>query len=270
MGGMQSTRSLCLAATGLALVLAWSRTARADDVLAKPTRAESREHFSAGNRLYRMREFEKAIEHYKAGALAEDLPVFHYNLGQCYRMLGRYSDAIWHYERFLERAKPTGAIKEAVDGFLRQMKDELAKKAMTQPPVEPVPAVKPRSTESSVTGSFRATTIERGEPWHADRLGWVLAGTGAIGAGAGVALLVNADGLDESSNSEQGHLSRIELRERAKDRRLIGAVVGIAGGAVLVTGIVKLALHRNDRDHAITAALDLGASRAGVTVMGRF
>ena len=262
---MQSTRRLCFAAMGLAMLLALSRTAQADDALAKPTRAESREHFTAGNRLYRMREFEKAIDHYKAGALEEDVPVFHYNLGQCYRMLGRYPDAIWHYERFLERAKPPGAIREAVDEFLRQMKDELAKKATTQPPVEPAPDVMPRSA-----GSPEPRPAERGEHWYVDRPGWVLAGTGALGAGLGIALLVNANGIEERSNSELSHGGRIELRERAKDRRLIGTVVGIAGGTALVTGIAKLAIHRKDREHAITASLDLGASRASVIVMGRF
>lgn len=48
-----------------------------------------------------MREFDGAVKEYKAGALIESAAIFDYNLGQCYRQLGKYADAIWHYERCL-------------------------------------------------------------------------------------------------------------------------------------------------------------------------
>ena len=75
------------------LVAALPATAHGDP-LAKPASAIACEHLTAGNRLYRLREFEKAVEAYKAGAISEDAPVFHYNLAQCYRELGRYEEAL--------------------------------------------------------------------------------------------------------------------------------------------------------------------------------
>lgn len=139
----------------LGTVLASS--ARADDPLAKPKDAVAREHLLQGNKRYRLREFEKAIEEYKAGTLREDAPVFLYNLGQCYRQLGKYQDAIWHYERFLSRARPEGEFKTAVDEFLRQMRAELEKTrpdALSLAVVALEPSARPRRPRQSVgTGS---------------------------------------------------------------------------------------------------------------------
>lgn len=36
------------------------------------------------------------IVEYNAGALVEPAPVFDYNLGQSYRQLGKYREALWH------------------------------------------------------------------------------------------------------------------------------------------------------------------------------
>jgi tetratricopeptide (TPR) repeat protein len=71
--------------------------ARADP-FAKPATPEAREHLTRGNRLYGVRSFEEAIAEYKAGALVEPAPVFDYNLGQCFRQLRRYREALWYYE----------------------------------------------------------------------------------------------------------------------------------------------------------------------------
>src|SRR5262245_21764856 len=121
-----------------ALVLAPVEVCADPDPLAKPADAKAADHLAQGNRHYRVREFDKAIEEFKAGALIEDAPVFLYNLGQSYRQLGRYEDAIWHYERFVSRTKPTGKLKEAIDGFLAEMRAELAK-SPAPPPAEGAP-----------------------------------------------------------------------------------------------------------------------------------
>ena len=119
----------------LVLVLICASDALADkDPLAKPSNLRAAEHLTTGNRHYRVREFERAIEEFKAGALIEDAPIFLYNLGQAYRQLGKYEDAIWHYERFVNRTHPTGQLKEAIDKFLVDMRAELAKRTPDPPP----------------------------------------------------------------------------------------------------------------------------------------
>ena len=260
---MRSPILLCATMAVLAVVLTAS-SAHAGDPLAKPTNAEARERLSAGNKLYRVREFEKAVDEYKAGALKEDVPVFHYNLGQCYRQLGKYEDAIWHYERFLDRGRPTGEIKDGVEGFIKQMKDELAKKAMTQPPIEPAPDTKPNNPTPATV------TVDRAEPWYADGFGWGLTGAGVVGLGVSFGFVISARGLDMDANDETAQEVRDELHERASDRRLIGVVVGIAGGAALVTGVVKLIIRPKDRERTVTTSLGIGVAPDGIFVMGRF
>ena len=110
-----------------------------DPSLAGPKTPVAHEHFARGNRLYRIRQFEGAIAEYQAGAVLELAPVFDYNLGQCYRQLGKYADAIWHYERFLKNARPGSELSALVSGFLQQMRGELERRAMTQPPTDVAP-----------------------------------------------------------------------------------------------------------------------------------
>lgn len=259
----------------LFVVLALPLPASADDEIAKPTTAEARDRLTAGTRLYRVREFEKAIEEYKAGALKEDAPVFYYNLGQCYRQLGRYDDAIWHYQRFLDRANPLPAkYKQAVEDFIREMKAEQEKRAMTKQPTEPAPDSRPTVIEpaSNPPPSPRVVTVlDRGEPWYADGLGWGLTGTGVVASGASLWLLLDASSLSDDANHEASQEKQTALRNRASDRRLAGAIVGVVGGAALVTGIIKLAIAPKDRQRTVTAAdLALGVTSNGVVVSGRF
>jgi tetratricopeptide (TPR) repeat protein len=255
---------------GLLALLSGLRPAFADDAMAKPKDAAAQARLSGGNKLYRVREFEKAVDEYKAGALIEDVPVFHYNLGQCYRQLGRYEDAIWHYERFIERGKPIGEMRGAVDAFLSQMRGELDKKAMRQPPVDPAPEPKPPL--QTVPPSQPKTTVIRvpGEAWYRDGIGWGLVGVGAVGLGISTYLVINAKGLEDDANDQQFQTDRDELRDRASSRRTIGTVVGIGGVGLLVAGLVKLAVHPPDREEAVTTSLNVGFTGDGVFVMGRF
>lgn len=259
-----------------ALVLAMlAGSAFADPPIRKPKITEALDHLARGNKLYNVRSFEEASVEYKAGALVEPAPIFDYNLGQCYRQLGRYDDAIWHYQRFLDRANPLPAkYKQAVEDFIREMKAEQEKRAMTKQPTEPAPDSRPTVIEpaSNPPPSPRVVTVlDRGEPWYADGLGWGLTGTGVVASGASLWLLLDASSLSDDANHEASQEKQTALRNRASDRRLAGAIVGVVGGAALVTGIIKLAIAPKDRQRTVTAAdLALGVTSNGVVVSGRF
>jgi len=258
----------------LAVLSASAATAFAEDEIAKPTSPAARGHLTAGVRLYRMGDFEEAIKEYKAGALIEDAPIFYYNLGQAYRKVGNYDKAIWNYQRFLDRAKPLPAnVKEATERFIREMTAEKEQAARNTPPTEPSPSPAP-STESSPPPPSPPppeTIVLQAEPWYADKLGWGLAGTGLAVTGVAVWLGIDAKGLDDDANAEAGQAKRGYLRDRADSRRLAGTIVGVAGGALLVAGIVKLALTENDHEKRIeSTSIDVGLSPNGIAVMGRF
>jgi tetratricopeptide (TPR) repeat protein len=198
--------------------LAWcvvtTATAHADDPLARPDDAVARDYLQQGNRFYRLHDLARAIDAYKAGSLREDSPVFLYNLAQCHRQLGNFAESIWHYERFVARARPAGLLRTTIDRFVRDMKIELG----------------------------RSPPIESAEPWYADGVGWSLAGAGAIAASAGGYLWLDAADLDDRANHEPRDTARESLHDSASARRGIGAVIGIAGIGVVVAGILKLSI----------------------------
>ena len=256
--------------------------ALAGNPLAKPTDRAAREHLLRGNRLYNTRAFDAAIEEYKVGALAEPAPVFDYNLGQAYRQLGRYQDALWHYDRFLKYGQPTGELLDAVNGFVAEMRAQLANRAPTMPPTGPAAqdgaafasAARPQGSSSVAERNDRAEQLERANapasaasrPW----LGWTTLGTGVVAAGASGLLLWRASSLHDQANAEPEVRRRVELHDQGRTRNVIGAVIGVGGAVLTVTGIVLLVTHSRDRARAQAASWDIGISGHSVEVFGRF
>lgn len=237
--------------------------------LGNPTDAKAKELLEKGNRHYRVKEIEKAIELYKQGALVEDAPVFLYNLGQCYRMLGQYEDAIWHYERFLDRRNPTGEVRTYVEEFITDMKAELEQRAKSKEPTEPGPDTPPAEPDEPEPkpGDEMPMPVPADAPpaWHADTLGWILTATGAVATIGGGLLLANASGLESDANAEPNETDRMDLRDTASSRRTMGIVATVAGAGLLVAGIVKLAIAPKRADGDGGLALSVGASWIGVT-----
>jgi tetratricopeptide (TPR) repeat protein len=227
--------------------------------LSKPTAPRARDHLAHGNRLYGIRSFDEAIVEYKAGALIEPAPVFDYNLGQCFRQLGQYKEAIWHYERFLTRGKPEGEVLEAVTRFIAQMKAELDKQAMTQKPVEPAPPPGVR---------LRDEPVDRAEPWYQDRWGWALTGAGLAGVAVGGGLLINASNLEADASDATNQQDRERWKDRQRSRATLGTIVGLGGVSLLVAGVVKLAVYPREQER--TARWHVAVSGNGVMVFGQF
>lgn len=229
------------------------------DPLARPASPEARAHLIHGNRLYGVRSFEEAVAEYRAGVLSEPAAVFDYNLGQCFRHLGKYQEAIWHYERFLSRGNPQGELLDAVHGFITQMNAELDKKAMTRTPAEPAP---PPSIYLHEQPPGRA------EAWYEDGFGWGLAGVGLVGVAVGGGLLIDAVSLNGEADMTTNQQVRDRLKDREHTRNLLGAVIGIGGAGLLTTGIVKLAVH--PKKPSRIASWNIAVSGNGLTILGQF
>src|SRR5580765_3001478 len=90
-------------------VAAPSRSVHAEDV---QTRAAKR-HFERGEKLFALGKFDEALEEYQKAFDAKPLPDFLYNIGQCYRNLSDYDQAIFSFKKYLN-LQPNAADKDKV------------------------------------------------------------------------------------------------------------------------------------------------------------
>jgi tetratricopeptide (TPR) repeat protein len=223
------------------MILLWAGAACAEpDPLAKPATPKARAHLEQGNKLYAIRSFDEAITEYKAGALLEDTPVFQYNLAQAYRITGRYQEALWHYERFLNRTEPTGPLREAIERFTSQMKAEIERAAMKEAPTNAAPAPE---EQRAMANHLSLSERPEPEPWFRDRMGWALAASGVVLTASAGYLLFDANGLDAEARDELREVERRDLKDRAHTRRILGYVLGAVGVGAISAGVIKLSIN---------------------------
>jgi tetratricopeptide (TPR) repeat protein len=261
-------------------VAASPRLATAEDELLvklpKVTEPTARAHLQAGNAHYRVREFEAALAEYKKGILIEDAAIFLYNIGQCHRKLEHWADAVWVYQRFLDRAKPEPALVARVEGLISEAQnhvDEEKRAQAGQTPSSRPSSAPVASTPSPAPGNeaprapVPSTRLVRGDPWYNDGVGWALTGGGAIGLGLGGLLLFSAADLENQADATTIQADRRSLQARASTRRIEGGIVGVGGAALLTLGIIKLIIHPEDREEPIVR---LGITSNGIAISGRF
>jgi tetratricopeptide (TPR) repeat protein len=270
------------------LLFALALPARADDPESSlPEDPTARSHFMRGNRLYRASQLDDAVAAYQAGVAIEPAPVFDYNLGQCYRKLGRRADAIRHYERFLERGQPTGELRDLVIAFLRQLREELAREAPAQPPERSsppgtsAPRALPVMSAAPPPNALPARSMPaepRRAGWYSVHLGWGLIVGGVAAAGGALYLHERAAALSGAADPAIAEDDRLELRDAARARGIASTALRLAGAALIVAGATGLALHPGRHEPALTRS---GASRArtswrvdlsgrGVVLLGEF
>lgn len=230
-------------------------------------------------------EFQAAIDDYVAAAMASPSPSVLYNLAQTYRAAGNYTDAIAQYRLFLDRGKPGAGFRKLIECQIGAMAAELERAAAAAPPRGPGPEDEPDDDRDSDRDSSTTSATESGEklpgvapelrsppptpraaPWHADPLGWTLAGGGVAVAGVGTFLLLDARGLDNDADREPRDDVRDELHARADTRRTWGTLGAIAGGALLVAGVVKLAITPD----APASRIVVGVAPTGIAIAGAF
>ena len=81
--------------------------------------------YEEGEVLFKVQEYAKALEAYKASFLLSKAPLLLYNIAQCQRFLGTYEEAITSYKSFL-REVPEAPNRKTVEGFINGMEESLA------------------------------------------------------------------------------------------------------------------------------------------------
>jgi hypothetical protein len=251
----------------------------------RPSSEAARRMLVEANKHYKVREFDKAIELYKKGALIEPAPIFWYNLGQSFRQQGSFKDAIWYYQRFLGVAD--GADERGqVERLIAEMEKELAGRTRTErpepapepqrpppPPPPPViverPAVPPPPPPPPPAAPSRAPRIAA--------IATGAAGVALLGIGAGFGLDARSkwssareqcgDGPSPLPCTAEG----VSLRESASRSATLSTVAAAAGVVALATGVTLYVVTRpRERPAAITVVPALGPGTAAVSLQGGF
>jgi len=131
------------------LVLCFSAVAaRADDTAQRA----AKRHYDRGEKLFALGKFDEALDEYQKAFDAKPLPGFLFNIGQCYRNLGDYDQAIFSFKKYL-KLQPDAPNKEKVDKLIEELEDKkergegqkLVKKPEKEPQKEPEGEETPRA-----------------------------------------------------------------------------------------------------------------------------
>ena len=65
-------------------------------------RGRAKRHFDRGEKLFALGKFDDALDEYQKAFDAKPIPDFLFNIGQCYRNLGDYEQAIFSFKKYLK------------------------------------------------------------------------------------------------------------------------------------------------------------------------
>ncbi|KAB2910153.1 MAG: hypothetical protein F9K40_03300 [Kofleriaceae bacterium] len=269
----------------LALVLLFAQRSHAEDPpeLPQPIEAAARAHLKAGSDAYdrgraatdsdaRRAAFRDAIQEYMKGLAVESKYhyTFYWNLGHAHRQLGEFTRADYWYKKFIEAAPARYDVyKSAADDFQRAMKAEIDKANTLAGPTEPQERPDDPVTADLSSKDKAPTTPNRDPPaWYSDRVGWGLAGGGALGLLVGGGFLLNSASLYDQAKDEDRQSVANDLNARGDRRALIGGITGGLGAVVLVAGVIKLA--RTDGVSSPSSAIRVTVGPAWLTIQGGF
>jgi tetratricopeptide (TPR) repeat protein len=105
---------LCLTAFAVS-----PRPAHADD----PATRSARRHFDRGEKLFALGKFDEALDEYQKAFDAKPIPEFLFNIGQCYRNLDNYDQAIFSFKKYL-KLQPDASNKDMVEKLITDLEDK--------------------------------------------------------------------------------------------------------------------------------------------------
>ncbi len=212
-------------------------------------------HWNAGQAYAAAGDWPHALEQYEAALADRDLPAKQrarveprHRLAQAFvdadaaRAAARWDDARAaylailagdgldvrdreHASTALERVARERAAAEAAPKPL----DFVPTQPRTPAPSPPPPAPERRPPSASVSRWSDTTAL-------------LLTGAGLAGLAAGGGMLWHAGALDDQAATEPDQAAQVDLRDRSDTWQLGGTITLAAGGAVLVGGLIKLAI----------------------------
>jgi hypothetical protein len=205
----------------IAVGLSWAALALAgegDKVAAKA-------HYEAANKYYDLHEYEDAVKEYKAAYFAKPDPAFLFNIGQCYRKLGKADQAIDFFREYLKKASPDDPNRANAEARVRELELGSASEAdaslkapppptqaVLSPVAQPAPSAQaaqpyagPPPAAHPMAGADLTSTeppSPRQTPFY--RRWWFWTGVGAAVVAGTVTAIVLAGGGSEPNSANAG------------------------------------------------------------------
>ena len=200
----------------------------------EPALDQAKAHFRAGEALYQLGNYVDALREFKAGYAIASRPLFLLNLGQVYRKLNETEAAITAFQDYLGSAPEDDPRRPEVEALLAKLRAELAEH----------PAQKPPPASVVVTAPAPAPRPPTRRPWYRDPLGGSLVGVGLGGIAVGAGLFADANAIIGQS---QVDLSHYTMTRGASGERVAGLAVLGVGGALVLSGVIRYAVHHRGR-----------------------
>jgi hypothetical protein len=201
---------------------------------------------TSGNKHFELAEYDAAIADFKEAFRISDEPGFLFNIAQANRLKRDCREASTFYKTFLRRVPDAPNAAK-----VRERITEMDTCAATQPvtPVTPVTPIAPVTPPPPIT----EPPPEKPAPVVNNR-GWMkwsgiaAIGVGAIGAGLAIKFAVDGksanDDLAEACKTSCSSDTALALESDGKAANRNAVIFGVAGGAILATGVVFLVLSR--------------------------
>jgi tetratricopeptide (TPR) repeat protein len=227
---------------------------------AAPKNPKARAAFDEGIAAYQKADWPAAAAAFgKAYGIEADVEAL-FAWAQSERQQDHCEKAIELYGKLLESSLPD-ENKQVVSEKLAECKKLVAAK---QP--EPATPPKPEPTPPKPEPAPMPANPE-GKSRFKDPIGGVLLGTGVVALGVGTYFLVAAKGADSDAKSATNYFDVERFNDDADSKGKLGVVATLAGGALIVAGVVRYATHRS-KPRAVTGWIT--PEGGGIAAFGRF
>ncbi len=262
-------------------------------VAAADPKGDAKAHVQKAAAFHAEGKFVDALFELDAAYTLDPDPGLLYAIAQVQVKLDRCAEAIFNYEKFIASKpgdKPAKAAREAITACRTTLRAKSnPEPAKPEPKPDPKPEPKPEAAEPKPepakpepakpapprVAETASPPIEpppekpsQGRAWYADPLGGVLVGVGIAGGVTGVLLYRKASSDIDAAESAQNYGSSEDLVDRAASRRRLATIAGVAGGALVIGGIIRFVTASGGEKRQVAIVPTTGG--AAVTFGGRW
>lgn len=198
--------------------------------------------FQDAQRLYNVRDYEAALQKYKEAYLLSAAPELLFNMGQCYRLLGKDNDARETYKIFL-RELPDSPQREQVERLIRDLD---AKISAASTPAS-VPASGPEETPTEAPKPLSPRPFFVGS-----------AGSLALSGVFGVAFLSSRRVTSQLANADDSALLQEEINAQLRRTKIAGISANALAGISIAGAGIGLFLSHQQKKEPSALTLSIG------------